>query len=50
MIVLFKEYFLLLRWFILIDEKRILIGFNEDEICLFVFCEIWCVVRNLIYL
>ena len=32
MIVLFKQYPSLLRRPILIDEKRILIGFNEDEI------------------
>ncbi len=36
MIVLFKEYPSLLRRPILIDEKRILIGFNEDEIRSFV--------------
>ena len=50
MIVLFKEYPSLLRRPILIDEKRILIGFNEDEIRSFVPREIRCVARNLIYL
>ncbi|MDE3907457.1 Spx/MgsR family RNA polymerase-binding regulatory protein [Enterococcus lactis] len=50
MIVLFKEYSSLLRRPILIDEKRILIGFNEDEIRSFVPREIRCVARNLIYL
>lgn len=43
MIVLFKEYPSLLRRPILIDEKRILIGFNEDEIRSFVPREIRCV-------
>lgn len=46
MIVLFKEYPSLLRRPILIDEKRILIGFNEDEIRSFVPREIRCVARN----
>lgn len=50
MIVLFKEYPSLLRRPILIDEKRMLIGFNEDEIRSFVPREIRCVARNLIYL
>lgn len=50
MIVLFKEYPSLIRRPILIDEKRILIGFNEDEIRSFVPREIRCVERNLIYL
>ncbi|OAQ56719.1 transcriptional regulator Spx [Enterococcus thailandicus] len=50
MIVLFKEYPSLIRRPILIDEKRILIGFNEDEIRSFVPRKIRCVERNLIYL
>lgn len=50
MIVLFKEYPSLIRRPILIDEKRILIGFNEDEIRSFVPSETRCVERNLIYL
>ncbi|MBO0432733.1 Spx/MgsR family RNA polymerase-binding regulatory protein [Enterococcus sp. DIV0660C] len=50
MIVLFKEYPSLIRRPILIDEKRILIGFNEDEIRSFVPRETRCVERNLIYL
>lgn len=50
MIVLFKEYPSLIRRPILIDENRILIGFNEDEIRSFVPRKIRCVERNLIYL
>ncbi|ASZ06740.1 transcriptional regulator Spx [Enterococcus thailandicus] len=50
MIVLFKEYPSLIRRPILIDDKRILIGFNEDEIRSFVPRKIRCVERNLIYL
>src|SRR5699024_533844 len=50
MIVLFKEYPSLLRRPILIDEKRILIGFNEDEIRSFVPREIRSVARRMIYM
>lgn len=50
MINLFKEYPSLLRRPILIDEKRVLIGFNEDEIRAFIPREIRGVARNLIYL
>ncbi|OJG48044.1 regulatory protein Spx [Enterococcus hirae] len=50
MIVLFKQYPSLLRRPILIDEKRILIGFNEDEIRSFVPREIRSVARRMIYM
>lgn len=50
MIHLFKSYPSLLRRPILIDEKRILIGFNEDEIRSLIPREIRCVARNLIYM
>lgn len=50
MIRLFKEYPSLLRRPILLDEKRVLIGFNEDEIRAFIPREIRGVARNLIYM
>ena len=50
MIVLFKQYPSLLRRPILIDEKRILIGFNEDEIRSLVPREIRSVERRMIYM
>ncbi|MGG5357776.1 MULTISPECIES: transcriptional regulator Spx [unclassified Enterococcus] len=50
MIVLFTEYPSLLRRPILIDDRRVLIGFNEDEIRSFVPRDVRCVARNLIYM
>jgi regulatory protein spx len=50
MIVLFTEYPSLLRRPILIDDRRVLIGFNEDEIRSFVPRDVRSVARNLIYM
>ncbi|MFV0559447.1 MAG: transcriptional regulator Spx [Enterococcus sp.] len=50
MIALFMEYPSLLRRPIILDEKRLLIGFNEDEIRSFVPRNIRCAARSMIYL